>query len=64
MYKAGKNIQRLLNDKDSGLTPEEINQYRGRVLTGFKKLNTIIKTISSEIGVEEDAVKRIQNKAK
>jgi hypothetical protein len=55
MYKAGQNIQRLLND-GNGLTADEVKQYRGRVLTWFKKLNAIIRSISSELSAEEDAI--------
>lgn len=56
MYKAGQNIQRILNDKKSGLSKEEINQYRGRVLTGFKQVNALIKSISSAVDKETTVV--------
>jgi hypothetical protein len=62
MYKAGQNIQRMLND-GKGLTTDEIKQYRGRVLTGFKKLKAIINSISSELSAEEDAVSMVKAKA-
>ena len=62
MYKAGQNIQRMLND-GNGLKPEEIKQYRGRVLTGFKKLKAIMLSISSELSAEEDAVSMVKAKA-
>ena len=62
MYKAGQNIQRMLND-GNGLKPEEIKQYRGRVLTGFKKLKAIMLSISAELSAEEDAVAMVKAKA-
>lgn len=62
MYKAGQNIQRMLN-AGNGLTPDEVKQYRGRVLTGFKKLKAIINSISSELSAEEDAVSMVKAKA-
>lgn len=62
MYKAGQNIQRMLND-GNGLKPDEIKQYRGRVLTGFKKLKAIMLSISAELSAEEDAVAMVKAKA-